>query len=164
MKTKVGAFPPGLIITLFLTVCCRAAHVKMTLVSISAAAAAESLQSCPTLCGPIDGSPSDSTIAGILQARTLEWVAISFSLSFYFLLFAGGPHMSRQQWSPSLEAHKMPSGQCGSEALVTMLVVECETWCPNTRALGALSLGLYFIILFIFCLCHFLVAACVIFS
>ena len=45
----------------------------------AAAAAAESLQSCPTLCDPIDGSPSGSTIPGILQARTLEWVAISFS-------------------------------------------------------------------------------------
>ena len=43
------------------------------------AAAAESLQSCPTLCGPIDGSPPDSPVPGILQARTLEWVAISFS-------------------------------------------------------------------------------------
>ena len=44
-----------------------------------AAAAAKSLQSCPTLCNPIDGSPRVSTIPGILQARTLEWVAISFS-------------------------------------------------------------------------------------
>ena len=44
-----------------------------------AAAAAKSLQSCPTLCDPIDGSPSGSPVPGILQARTLEWVAISFS-------------------------------------------------------------------------------------
>ena len=43
------------------------------------AAAAKSLQSCPTLCDPIDGSPSGSPVPGILQARTLEWVAISFS-------------------------------------------------------------------------------------
>ena len=43
-----------------------------------AAAAAKSLQSCPTLCDPIDGSPPGSTVPGILQARTLEWVAISF--------------------------------------------------------------------------------------
>ena len=42
-------------------------------------AAAKSLQSCPTLCDPIDGSPPGSTIPGSLQARTLEWVAISFS-------------------------------------------------------------------------------------
>ena len=45
----------------------------------AAATAAESLQSCPTLCNPIDGSPSGSPVPEILQARTLEWVAISFS-------------------------------------------------------------------------------------
>ena len=43
------------------------------------AAAAKSLLSCPTLCDPIDGSPLGCPIPGILQARTLEWVAISFS-------------------------------------------------------------------------------------
>ena len=47
--------------------------------SLFAAAAAESLQACPTLCDPIDGSPPGSAVPGILQARTLEWVAISFS-------------------------------------------------------------------------------------
>ena len=45
----------------------------------AAAAAAKSLQSCLTLCDPIDGSPPGSAVPGILQARTLEWVAISFS-------------------------------------------------------------------------------------
>ena len=45
----------------------------------AAAAAAKSLQSCPTLCGPIDGSPPGSPVPGILQARTVERVAISFS-------------------------------------------------------------------------------------
>ena len=45
----------------------------------AAAAAAKSLQSCPTPCDPTDGSPPGSAIPGILQARTLEWVAISFS-------------------------------------------------------------------------------------
>ena len=44
-----------------------------------AAAAAKLLQSCLTLCDPIDGSPPGSPVPGILQARTLEWVAISFS-------------------------------------------------------------------------------------
>ena len=44
-----------------------------------AAAVAKSLQSCPTLCDSIDGSPPGSAIPGILQARTVEWVAISFS-------------------------------------------------------------------------------------
>ena len=45
----------------------------------AAATTAKSLQSCPTLCHPIDGIPPGSTIPGILQARTVEWVAISFS-------------------------------------------------------------------------------------
>ena len=45
----------------------------------AAAAAAKSLQSCPTLCDLVDGSPPGSPVPGILQARTLEWVAISFS-------------------------------------------------------------------------------------
>ena len=45
----------------------------------TAAAAAKSLQSCPTLCDPIDSSPPGSPVPGILQARTLKWVAISFS-------------------------------------------------------------------------------------
>ena len=58
--------------------------VKMTILPkaiyrFNAAAAAKSLQSCQTLCDPIDGSPPGSPVPGILQARTLEWVAISFS-------------------------------------------------------------------------------------
>ena len=51
-------------------------HLYMDL---AAAAAAKPLQLCPTLCDPIDGSPLGSRIPGILQARTLEWIAISFS-------------------------------------------------------------------------------------
>ena len=62
-------------------------YIEMTAVTIQlneivsneVAAAAKSLQSCPTLYDPIDGSPPGSPISGILQARTLEWVAISFS-------------------------------------------------------------------------------------
>ena len=45
---------------------------------VAAAAAAKSLQSCPTLCDPVDGSPPGFVVPGILQARTLEWVAIAF--------------------------------------------------------------------------------------
>ena len=52
----------------------------------TAAAAAKTLQSCPTLCDPIDGSPPGSPVPGILQARTLEWVAISFSNASFFTL------------------------------------------------------------------------------
>ena len=53
-------------------------HISV-LLKVPAAAAAKSFQSCPTLCDPIDSSPRGSPIPGILQARTLEWVAISFS-------------------------------------------------------------------------------------
>ena len=53
--------------------------LKKEYIIYAAAVAAKSLQSCPTLCDPIDGSPPGSPIPGILQARTLEWVAISFS-------------------------------------------------------------------------------------
>ena len=51
----------------------------LTWVDAAAAAAAKSLQLCPTLCDPIDGSPLGSSVPGILHARILEWVAISFS-------------------------------------------------------------------------------------
>ena len=53
--------------------------IPFLLTSFPAAAAAKSLQSCPTLCDPRDGSPPSSPVPGILQARTLEWVAISLS-------------------------------------------------------------------------------------
>ena len=49
------------------------------LINHTAAAAAKSIQSCPTLCDPIDGSPPGSALPGVLQAKLLEWVAISFS-------------------------------------------------------------------------------------
>ena len=58
---------------------CPSRVTSSVFVYYPAAAAAKSFQSCPTLCDPRDGSPSGSTIPGILQARTLEWIAISFS-------------------------------------------------------------------------------------
>ena len=53
--------------------------VRSLLYELAAAAAAKSFQSCPTLCDPIDGSPPGSSVHGILQARSMEWVAISSS-------------------------------------------------------------------------------------
>ena len=52
---------------------------------IIAAAAAKLLQSCPTLCDPVDGSPPGSSVPGVLQARILEWVAISFSSDSHYI-------------------------------------------------------------------------------
>ena len=57
----------------------RVPSPNLDCVKYSATAAAKSLQSCPTVCDPIDNSPPGSAVPGILQARTLEWVAISFS-------------------------------------------------------------------------------------
>ena len=59
--------------------CPRCFHRSQWPQALATAAAAKSLQSCPTLCDPRDGSPPGSPVPGILQARTLEWVAISFS-------------------------------------------------------------------------------------
>ena len=72
-----GTFAPERKTRIFATFWCSTAEANST--SAAAGATAKSLQSCPTLCDPIDGSLPGSAIPGILQARTLEWVAISFS-------------------------------------------------------------------------------------
>ena len=83
----------------------------------AAAAAAKSLQSCPTLCDPIDSSPPGSTVPGILQARTLEWVAISFSNAWKWKVKVKS--LSRVQLSatPWTAAHQAPPsmGFCRQE-------------------------------------------------
>ena len=61
------------------TCCLKKSLKRNCLSSVVAAAAAKSLQSCPTLCDPIEGSLLGSSVPGILQARRLKWVAISFS-------------------------------------------------------------------------------------
>ena len=112
------------------------------------ATAAKSLQSCPTLCDPRDGSPPDSTIPGILQARTLEWAAISFSsagkwkvkvksLSHVHLLtspwtvaFQASPSMgfSRQEyWSG------VPLPSPSQWLRCPQSKVLCYIWCPYSH-------------------------------
>ena len=73
-----------------------------------AAAAAKSLQSCPTLCDPIDGSPPGSTFTGILQARTLEWVAISFSNALKRKVKVKSLNRVRPSATPWTAAHQAP--------------------------------------------------------
>ena len=73
-----------------------------------AAAAAKSLQSCPTLCDPIDGSPSGSPVPGILQARTLEWVAISFSNAWKWKVKVKSLSRARLFATPWTAAHEAP--------------------------------------------------------
>ena len=73
-----------------------------------AAAAAKSLQSCPTLCDPIDGSPPGSTVPGILQARTLEWAAISFSNAGKWKVKGKSLNRVRLLATPWTAAHQAP--------------------------------------------------------
>ena len=76
-------------------------------VLVGTAAAAESLQSCPTLCDPIDGSPPGSAVPGILQARTLEWVAISFSSAWKWKVKVKSPSCVRllaTSWTAAYQA------------------------------------------------------------
>ena len=72
------------------------------------AAAAKSLQSCPTLCDPIDGSPPGSRIPGILQARTLEWAAISFSNTWRWKVKVKSLSHVRLLATPWTAAHQAP--------------------------------------------------------
>ena len=64
----------------------------------AAAAAAKSLQSCSTLCYPVDGSPPGSPVPGIIQARTLEWVAISFSNALKWKVKVKSSVVSNSSW------------------------------------------------------------------
>ena len=74
----------------------------------AAAAAAKSLQSCPTLCDPIDGSPPGSSVSGILQARILEWVAISFSNAWKWKAKVKSLSRARLLVTPWTAAHQAP--------------------------------------------------------
>ena len=71
-------------------------------------AAAASLQSCPTLCNPIDGSPPGSSVPGILQARTLEWVAISFSNAWKWIVKVKSLSHARLLATPWTGAYQAP--------------------------------------------------------
>ena len=104
------------------------------------AAAAKSLQSCPTLCDPIDSSPPGSLIPGILQARTLEWVAISFSNTWKWSLsdMSEAPSsmwFSRQEYwsgvplgSVILTLSKVPSTFPLSPLLQALLTITCISY------------------------------------
>ena len=74
----------------------------------AAAAAAKSLQSCPTLCNPMDSSPPGSPVPGILQARTLEWVAIYFSNAWKWKVKVKSLSCVRLLATPWTAAHQAP--------------------------------------------------------
>ena len=89
LQFKSGAWAPSLILP-------------------STAAAAKSLQSCLTLCDPIDGSPRGSPVPGILQARTLEWVAISFSNAWKWKVKVKPLSRARLLATPWTRAYQAP--------------------------------------------------------
>ena len=97
---------------------CINSYFALLLLS-AAAAAAKSLQSCPTLCDLIDGSPSGSPIPGILQARTLEWVAISFSNAWKWKVKVKSPSRVWLLATPWTAAH---------QALLSMGFSRQEYW------------------------------------
>ena len=74
----------------------------------AAAAAAKSIQSCPTLCDPIDSGPPGSPVPGILQARTLEWVAISFSNAWKWKVKVKSFSRVQLLATPPTAAHQAP--------------------------------------------------------
>ena len=81
----------------------------------AAAAAAKSLQSCPTLCDPIDGSPPGSPIPGILQARILEWVAISFSNAWQWKVKVKSLSHVWLLVTPGTAAHQAPPSSASTQ-------------------------------------------------
>ena len=83
-------------------------HIVYDSIYTAATAAAKSLQSFPTLCDPIDGSPPGSTVPGILQARTLEWVAISFSSAWKWKVKVKSLHHVQLLVAPWTTAHQAP--------------------------------------------------------
>ena len=83
-------------------------ELTVSTILMPAAAAAKSLQSCPTLCDPIDGSTPGSPVPGVLQARTLDWVAISFSNAWKWKVKVKSPSRVLLFETPWTAAHQAP--------------------------------------------------------
>ena len=106
------------------------------------------IQSCPTLCDPIDSSPSGSTIPGILQARTLEWVAISFSIAWKWKVKVKSLSCLRLVATPWTEAYQAPPSMGFSrqeywslaQSMSTLVAFDYHSWCSQAEE----SLNLWF--------------------
>ena len=106
---------PSLLLCVCVCVCVHRYiwHFYPSMHVVPAAAAAKSLQSCLTLCDPIDGSPSGSPVPGILQARTLEWVAVSFSNAGKWKVKVKSLSRVRLFATPCSAAHQAPPPSMG---------------------------------------------------
>ena len=103
-----------------------------------AAAAAKSLQSCPTLCDPTDGSPPGSTVPGILQARTLEWVAISFSNAWKWKVKVKSLSRVRLFATPWTAAYQAPLPIETRELFIFPLIVVVTKSCTVGGSIASL--------------------------
>ena len=90
------------------SLCKLSLTMQMMIIFIIAATAAKSLQSCPTLCDPRDGSPTGFPVPGILQARTVEWVAISFSNAWKWKVKVKSLSHARLLATPWTAAYQAP--------------------------------------------------------
>ena len=130
--------------------------VKAMVFPVAAAAAAKSIQSCPTLCDPIDGSPRGSPIPGILQTRTLEWVAISFSNAGKWKVKVKSLSRVRLLAIPWTAAHQAPPSMgfsrqeywsgvpLPSPMVFPVVINKCESWTIKKTAqqrIDAFKLG-----------------------
>ena len=108
-RTKQSPFCNTFIILFWLNITSIFANQKyFSSTMFAAAAAAKSLRSCPTLCDPIDASPPGSPVPGILQARTPEWVAISFSNAWKWKVKVKSLSRVRLLVTPWTAAHQAP--------------------------------------------------------
>ena len=97
-----------------------------------AAAAAKSLQPCPTLCDPADGSPPGSAVPGILQARALEWVAISFSSAWKWKVKVKSLSPVPPFATPWTAAYQAPpSMRFSRQEYWSGVLLPSPTWCVN---------------------------------
>ena len=106
--TNLISFPMHLFVCLFLKYNWTYNTMLVPVTQHAAAAAAKSLQLCPTLCDPTDGSPRGSPVPGILQARTPEWVAISFSNAWKWKVKVKSLSRVWLLATPWTEAHQAP--------------------------------------------------------
>ena len=140
----------GEIVTTVKLIILSCPHIIIVFLCDAAASAAKLLQSCPTLCDPMDGSPPGSPIPGILQARTLEWVAISFSNAWKWKVKVKSLSRVRRYdtWAAvnkiinnqKMQTHRRPSGEEWTAELWSVHTMEycclVAQSCPTSQPHG----------------------------